>query len=569
MSKELTHKEYTSSFGPTEGSRIRLADTNLIAEIEEDRLTHGDECVFGGGKTLRDGLGQSPHTTSSSGALDWVLSNLVIIDPVQGVVKADIGIKDGKIAGVGKAGNPNTMEGVDPDLVVGAATDVISAEGQIATAGAIDPHVHWDGANIVESAISSGVTTMIGGGTGPATVGITTSGKGNLKTMIQAGDEFPVNIGFYGKGSCSEPEPIEEQLKWGACGLKIHEDWGAMTSVIETCLDVADSQDVHVAIHGDTLNECGFVEDHIEAINGRTIHPFHVEGAGGGHAPDIMEVIAESNMLPSSTNPSMPWSVNTLDEHLDMMMVCHHLSPDIPTDVAFAESRVRAETISAEDVFHDMGAISMMTTDSQGAGRMAEQIQRTWQTAHKMKEKRGQLSKNDSNDNDRIMRYIAKYTINPAIATGIDQYVGSIEKGKMADIVLWDRDAFGLKPDVVIKGGYPISAQMGEGNGSLMKIQPVKSRPQWAAHGRAKNDISVVFSSQSAVDNNIGEKYDIQKDVLPVQGTRGLSKEDMMYNDHCPDNLDIDPDTFEVILDGEVVTTEAVEELPLTQRYMI
>jgi len=570
MARDIDSEEYASLYGPTEGDRLRLADTDLLLEVEEDRLAHGDETVFGGGKTLRDGMGLKPGFTAEDGALDWVVTNVVVLDPMMGVLKADIGIKDGYIAGVGNAGNPETMADVDRKLTVSANTEVISAEGMIATPGAIDIHVHFNSAQLPRHALASGVTTMLGGGVGPSTVGIITSGAWNLEMMMRAAEAWPVNVGFFGKGNSSRPEVIHEQVEAGAIALKIHEDWGATPGVIDTCLEVADETGVQVAIHTDTLNEAGFVENTFDAIDGRTLHAYHVEGAGGGHAPDIIQLVGKEHMLPSSTNPTMPYTDNTFEEHLDMVMVCHHLDPDIPEDVAFAESRVRAETIAAEDVLHDIGAVSMMATDSQAMGRMGELLARTWQTADKMKRQRGPLPQDEGTgaDNHRIRRYIAKYTINPAITAGIDDYVGSLEAGKIADICLWDPAFFGLKPETVIKGGFPAYATMGEANASLMTCEPLKQRPQYGAFGSAKDVTSIQFVSQQAYDAGIEEAYDLSKVVAPIADTRALSTEDFVLNTYSP-TVDVDPETFTVEMDGEQVTSDPASELPLSQRYML
>jgi urease subunit alpha len=570
MARDLAPEEYASLYGPTAGDRLRLADTELIAEVETDHVEHGDETVFGGGKTMRDGMGLKPGFTAEEGALDWVLTNVVIIDPVLGIEKADIGIKDGYIAGVGNAGNPETMNSVNEDLIISANTEVISAEGMIATPGAIDVHVHFNSAQLPQHAIASGVTTMLGGGVGPSTVGIITSGEWNLEMMMRAAEAWPVNTGFYGKGNSSRPEVIHEQVNAGAVALKIHEDWGATPGVIDTCLNVADETGVQVAIHTDTLNESGFVENTFDAIDGRTLHAYHVEGAGGGHAPDIIELVGKEHMLPSSTNPTMPYTDNTFDEHLDMVMVCHHLNPDVPEDVSFAESRVRAETIAAEDVLHDIGAVSMMATDSQAMGRMGELITRTWQTASKMKRQRGPLPQDDGTgaDNHRIKRYIAKYTINPAITAGIDSYVGSLEPGKIADICLWDPAFFGSKPQTVIKGGFPAYSAMGEANASLMTCEPITMRPQYGAFGSAKDVTSVQFVSQQAYDRDIESEYDLSKMVLPINDTRDLTTDDFVLNTYSP-TVDVDPETFTVEMDGDRVTSEAADEVPLGQRYTL
>ncbi|WP_255152244.1 urease subunit alpha [Halorarius halobius] len=568
MTRKIDRSTYADLYGPTTGDRIRLGDTELFAEVERDLRTHGDEAVFGGGKTLRDGLGMAPSVTQKQGALDWVITNATVIDPVVGIVAGDIGIRDGRIVGVGKAGNPDTMDGVD--MVVGPSTDAYPAEGKIATAGALDIHVHWNSAQLHEHALSAGITTMLGGGYGGGATTCTT-GPENIKRFLQAAEEWPVNVGFYGKGNASEPEPLREQVLAGACGLKLHEDWGSMPEAIDTCLEVADKEDVQVCMHTDTLNEAGFVENTFTAVDGRTMHLFHIEGAGGGHAPDIMEMVGESNMLPSSTNPSMPYTVNTFDEHLDMVMVCHHLNPDVPEDVAFAESRVRAETIAAEDVLHDMGAISMMSSDSQAMGRMAEVVSRTWQTASKMRSQRGPLPEDEGTeaDNQRIKRYIAKYTVNPARAAGIDAYVGSIEPGKVADVCLWDPAFFGVKPSMTFKSGFPVHSEMGEANGSLMTCEPVMQRPRAGAVGKAKHGLSLTFVSPAAAEAGIGTEYGLESRVVPVEGARTLSKRDMLHNDYCPDDIEVDPETFAVRVDGESVTCEPVSELPLTQRYML
>ncbi|CCQ37593.1 urease alpha subunit [Natronomonas moolapensis 8.8.11] len=568
MTRELPRSEYTDLFGATEGDRLRLGDTELLAEIERDHTTYGDEAVFGGGKTMRDGMGMQSGVTQAEGALDWVFSNAVVIDPILGIEKGDIGVRNGRIAGVGKAGNPDTMDGVDDDLVVGASTDAVPADGLIATPGGLDIHVHFNSTGLFEHALASGITTMFGGGYGGGAT-TCTPGPENVKRFLQAAEEWPMNVGFYGKGNSSQPDPLYEQIEAGACGLKLHEDWGSTPAVIDTALDVAEETDVQVCIHTDTLNESGFVEKTFDAIDGRAIHTFHIEGAGGGHAPDVLELVGHEHMLPSSTNPSMPYTENTFDEHLDMVMVCHHLNPDVPEDVAFAESRIRAETLAAEDVLHDRGAISMMTSDSQAMGRMAEVIARTWQTADKMKKQRGPLPEDEGTDadNHRIERYVAKYTINPATVAGIDEYVGSLEPGKMADIVLWEPEFFGIKPKYVIKGGFPVYSQMGEANGSLMTCEPVEMRPRAGAAGKAKNALSVSFVSEAAYERGVGDEYGLDAPVRPVRGTRSVRKADMVHNDYCPDDIDIDAQTFEVSIDGEHVTCEPAEEIALAQRY--
>lgn len=558
-------------FGPTVGDKVRLADTDIIIEVEKDFTVYGDECKFGGGKVLRDGMGQSPNTTRAEGALDVVITNALILDH-WGIVKADIGIRDGKIAGIGKAGNPNIMDGVDTDMVVGAATEVIAGEGHIVTAGGIDSHIHFICPQQVEAAIASGVTTMIGGGTGPATgtnATTCTPGEWNIHRMLEAAEEFPVNLGFLGKGNSSFEKPLAEQVEAGAIGLKLHEDWGSTPAAIDTCLRVADAYDVQVAIHTDTLNEAGFVEDTIAAINGRTIHTYHTEGAGGGHAPDIIKIAAEPNVLPSSTNPTRPYTVNTIDEHLDMLMVCHHLDSKVPEDVAFADSRIRAETIAAEDILHDLGVFSMISSDSQAMGRVGEVIIRTWQTADKMKKQRGSLvEESGSNDNFRAKRYIAKYTINPAITHGIGTYVGSIEVGKLADIVLWQPKFFGVKPQLVIKGGMIAYGQMGDANASIPTPQPVVTRPMFGALGRAKFSTCLTFVSAMAFNDDIKSRLGLEKIVLPVTGCRTVSKRQMIHNDKTPE-ITVDPEIYEVKVDGELLTCEPARELSLAQRYFL
>jgi len=566
--RELSAERYVARYGPTEGTRVRLGDTSLFAAVETDLTTPGDEAVFGGGKTLRDGMGMAPGVTAAEGALDWVLTNATVVDPVLGIVKGDIGIKDGHVAGVGKAGNPDTMDGVDPELVVSAATDVYPAEGLIATPGALDIHVHFNSEGLAEHALASGVTTMLGGGYGGGAT-TTTTGPTNIERFLQAAEEWPVNVGFYGKGNSSRPDSLREQVEAGACGLKLHEDWGSTPAAIDCCLSVADEEDVQVCMHTDTLNESGFVEDTFAAIDGRTIHMFHVEGAGGGHAPDILELVGEPNMLPSSTNPSMPFTENTVDEHLDMVMICHHLDDDVPEDVAFAESRIRAETLAAEDVLHDTGAVSVMTSDSQAMGRVAEVICRTWQTADKMKQQRGSLDEDTDHDNARVRRYVAKYTINPAVMAGIDDYVGSLEAGKMADICLWDPAFFGIKPEMVFKGGFPALSAMGEANGSLMTCEPVLQRQRAGAVGKARAANSLAFVSRAAHERGVADEYGLEKEVVPVGGCRSLGKADMRYNDHCPEDVSVDPETFEVRVDGEVVTCEPADEVSLAQRYTL
>lgn len=566
----ISRKEYAQMYGPTKGDGIRLGDTSLVAEIEHDYAVPGDECLHGGGKTLRDGLGLMPGYDSAAGSLDMLISNVVVIDPVLGIVKGDIGIKDGKIVGIGKAGNPHTMDGVHPDLICGAATTVRDGEGLIATAGGIDLHVHFDSAQLVEHAIASGLTTMLGGSLGPITVGIDCGGAWNVGKMLQAAEQWPMNFGFLGRGNTSKPRSIYDQIAGGCVGVKIHEDWGAMPAVIDTALAVADELDFQVQLHTDTLNESGFLEDTMAAVKGRTIHMYHVEGAGGGHAPDMISCVGQMNVLPSSTNPTNPYTVNTFDEHLDMIMVCHHLNPAVPEDVAFAESRIRAQTIAAEDVLHDMGAISGLGSDSQGMGRINEVICRTWQLASKMKDQFGRLSSEATRigDNERIKRYIAKYTINAARTFGIDQYVGSLEKGKLADIVLWRPAFFGIKPELVVKGGFIAWGAMGDSAASLMTCEPLLMRPQWGAFGEAKQPLSACFVNQLAVDGDIAGRLGLKKQILPVRGTRKLNKSHMLHNDVCP-NISVDPQTFQVRIDGKPIGCEPAKVVPLAQRYML
>jgi urease subunit alpha len=566
----IPRAQYSEMFGPTVGDRVRLGDTDLWAEVERDLLVYGDECVFGGGKTLRDGLGTNGSVTAAEGALDFVITGALVIDAVLGIVKADIGIKDGRIVGIGKAGNPDVMDGVDSDLIVGANTDVRSAEGKIVTAGGIDVHVHFDSAGLCEEAISAGVTTMIGGGLGPVTVGICSSGTTNLTRMLQAAEDYPLNFGFLGKGSASSVEPLAEQIRAGAIGLKIHEDWGAMPAVIHASLDAADEFDVQLQIHTDTLNESGFFERTMEAIGGRTIHTYHSEGAGGGHAPDIIRVSGEANCLPSSTNPTNPYTRNTFDEHLDMVMVCHHLSPRIPEDVAFAESRIRRETIAAEDVLHDLGAISVIGSDSQGMGRIGETIARTWQLAAHMKDERGSLPEDDGggNDNQRIKRYVAKYTINAAKMFGIDHQIGSLEPGKLADLVLWDPRFFGIKPELVFKGGFPAWSVMGESNASLMTCEPLRYRPQWGANGPARHATSLTFMAQAAIDAGVPDRIGLRTPAAAPRGTRTLTKRDLVLNDALPE-ISVDPETYRVEVDGELCTCEPMTRVPLGQLYVL
>jgi urease subunit alpha len=564
----MDRRAYAQTYGPTTGDRVRLADTELFIEIECDFTTYGDEVKFGGGKVIRDGMGQSP-ISNADGAVDLVITNAVILD-WWGIVKADVGIKEGKIYKVGKAGNPYIQDNVD--IIIGPGTEIIAGEGSILTAGGIDTHIHFICPQQIEVAIASGITTMIGGGTGPAagtSATTCTPGVWNMYRMLQAADAFPMNIGLLGKGNSSQPQGLVEQVEAGAIGLKLHEDWGTTPAAIDTCLTVADEYDVQVAIHSDTLNEAGFVETTIAAFKGRTIHTYHTEGAGGGHAPDIIKVCGEANVLPSSTNPTRPYTLNTLDEHLDMLMVCHHLSPSIPEDVAFAESRIRRETIAAEDILHDLGAFSMISSDSQAMGRIGETIIRTWQTAHKMKVQRGGLP-NDRQpaDNLRAKRYIAKYTINPAITHGISNYVGSIEPGKIADLCLWKPAFFGVKPETVIKGGMIAWAQMGDANASIPTPQPVQMRPMFGSYGGARTNTAFTFISQIALERNLPQQLQLQKQVLPVSGTRQVSKRDMKLNDALP-RMEVNPETYEVRADGELLTCEPATVLPMAQRYFL
>ncbi|MEN9869944.1 MAG: hypothetical protein RLZZ171_927 [Cyanobacteriota bacterium] len=569
MSYFMDRRAYANTFGPTVGDRVRLADTELLIEVERDYTTYGDEVKFGGGKVIRDGMGQSP-ISRQDGAVDLVITNALILD-WWGIVKADIGIKDGRIQAIGKAGNPHIQDGVD--IIIGAATEVVAGEGHIVTAGGIDSHIHFICPQQISTAIASGITTMIGGGTGPATgtnATTCTPGAWNLRIMLQAADAFPMNLGFLGKGNSSKPEGLVEQIKAGAMGLKLHEDWGTTPAAIDTCLSVADEYDVQVAIHTDTLNEAGFVENTIAAFKDRVIHTYHTEGAGGGHAPDIIKVCGLSNVLPSSTNPTRPFTVNTLEEHLDMLMVCHHLDQNIPEDVAFAESRIRQETIAAEDILHDLGAFSAISSDSQAMGRVGETIIRTWQTAHKMKIQRGILSSPTPEvaDNFRAKRYIAKYTINPAIMHGIAEQVGSLEVGKLADICLWKPAMFGVKPEIVIKGGAIAWAQMGDPNASIPTPQPVYMRPMFGSFGGATASTSLTFISQVALDLGIPEQFGLKTSAVAVSNTRQLSKADMKLNDATPE-IEVNPETYEVRADGELLTCEPAKSLPMTQRYFL
>ncbi|MEH2379619.1 MAG: urease subunit alpha [Nostoc sp.] len=570
MPYRMDRRAYAETYGPTVGDRIRLADTELFIEVEQDFTTYGDEVKFGGGKVIRDGMGQSP-ISNADGAVDLVITNALILD-WWGIVKADIGIKDGKIFKIGKAGNPYIQNNVD--IIIGPGTEALAGEGMILTAGGIDAHIHFICPQQIEVAIASGITTMIGGGTGPATgtnATTCTPGPWNIYRMLQAADAFPVNLGFLGKGNASQPQGLVEQVAAGAMGLKLHEDWGTTPAAIDTCLSVADDYDVQVAIHTDTLNEAGFVEDTIAAFKNRTIHTYHTEGAGGGHAPDIIKVCGQANVLPSSTNPTRPYTVNTLDEHLDMLMVCHHLDPAIAEDVAFAESRIRRETIAAEDILHDLGAFSMISSDSQAMGRVGEVIIRTWQTSHKMKVQRGTLNPQGTEqkaDNFRAKRYVAKYTINPAIAHGIAQYVGSVEEGKLADLCLWRSAFFGVKPEIVIKGGMIAWAQMGDANASIPTPQPVYMRPMFGSFAGARHATSLTFVSQAALEKEIPSQLGLQKAAVAVSGTRQLSKRDMKLNDALP-HIEVDPETYEVRADGELLICEPATVLPMAQRYFL
>ena len=568
MTTSLSRAAYADMFGPTTGDRVRLADTSLMIEIEKDFTTYGEEVKFGGGKVIRDGMGQS-QISNAKGAVDTVITNAVIIDH-WGIVKADIGLKEGKIFAIGKAGNPDIQNGVT--IIIGPGTEIIAGEGKILTAGGFDTHIHFICPQQIEEALMSGVTSLLGGGTGPAAgtnATTCTPGPWHMGRMIQAADAFPVNLGFTGKGNASRPEALNEMVEAGACALKLHEDWGTTPAAIDCCLSVADAQDVQVMIHTDTLNESGFVEDTIAAFKGRTIHAFHTEGAGGGHAPDIIKVAGLKNVLPSSTNPTRPFTINTLDEHLDMLMVCHHLDSSIPEDLAFAESRIRRETIAAEDILHDMGALSMMSSDSQAMGRLGEVIMRTWQTADKMKKQRGSLKGDSRADNHRVKRYIAKYTINPAITHGVSRHIGSVEVGKLADLVLWSPAFFGVKPDMIIKAGSIIAAPMGDPNASIPTPQPVHYRPMFAAFGKSLTASSLVFVSQAATQNHLRERLGVEKQFVAVENVRdGISKKAMIHNDATPD-ITVDPETYAVIADGELLVCEPASELPMAQRYFL
>ena len=571
MTLRMTRRQYADLYGPTAGDRVRLADTDLLIRIERDLTVPGEEAKFGGGKVIRDGMGQSARATRSDATLDTVITNAVIVDH-WGIVKADIGIRDGRIVAIGKAGNPDLMAGVTSGMVIGAATEVIAGEGKIVTAGGLDSHIHFICPQIVTEAVSAGLTTLLGGGTGPATGTAATTctpGEWNIHRMLEAAEEFPVNLGFLGKGNASAPDPLREQIAAGAIGLKLHEDWGTTPAAIDCALGVAEEYDVQVAIHTDTLNEAGFVEDSIRAFKGRTIHTYHTEGAGGGHAPDILRVCGEPNCLPSSTNPTMPFTVNTMDEHLDMLMVCHHLNPRIPEDLAFAESRIRAETIAAEDILHDLGAISMMSSDSQAMGRIGEVIIRTWQTADKMKKQRGPLpGETPGDDNVRVKRYVAKYTINPAIAHGLAEHIGSVEVGKLADLVVWKPAFFGVKPELIVKGGLIGWAAMGDPNASIPTPQPVLYRPMFGALGRARASTAVTFVSAAALAGDVARRLGLARKAVAVRGCRRIGKRDMVHNSAVP-RIDVDAETYEVRADDELLTCEPARVLPMAQRYFL
>lgn len=572
MSLHINRIKYANMYGPTTGDKVRLGDTELFIEIEKDFTVYGDEAKFGGGKTIRDGMAQSARATRNKGVLDLVITSVMIIDH-WGIVKADIGIKDGKIVGIGKAGNPDTMDGVDANMIIGASTEVHGGAGLIATAGGIDTHIHFICPQQIDHALYSGITTMIGGGTGPAdgtNATTVTPGAWNIQKMLEAADAFPMNLGFLGKGNCAALPPLEEQIAAGALGLKIHEDWGSTPAVIDASLRIADQYDVQVAIHTDTLNEAGFLEDTINAINGRTIHTYHTEGAGGGHAPDIIKAAMYQYILPSSTNPTRPFTINTIDEHLDMLMVCHHLDKSVPEDVSFADSRIRPETIAAEDILHDMGVFSMMSSDSQAMGRVSEVIIRTWQTAHKMKVQRGALPEDNGkgNDNYRVKRYVSKYTINPAITHGISSYVGSLEAGKLADLVLWKPALFGAKPEMIIKGGMIIASRMGDPNASIPTPQPVIYRYMFGAYGKALHTTCATFVSKLSLERNIVQQYGLQKMIVPVMNCRSITKKDMIHNNATP-VIEVNPENYEVTVDGNPVTCEPIAVAPLAQRYFL
>src|ERR1700736_801900 len=573
MTLKIPRRTYADLYGPTKGDRIRLADTDLLIEIEKDFTHYGDEIPFGGGKVIRDGMGQSSNALREvkNGVLDLVITNAVIVDH-WGIVKADIGVKNGRIVKIGKAGNPDTMDGIDSELVVGTGTEVIAGGNLIVTAGGVDSHIHFISPQQVYEALSNGITTMIGGGTGPATGTAATTctpGAWNLARMLQAAEAWPVNFGFLGKGNAAAKAPLAEQIEAGACGLKLHEDWGTTPAAIDACLKVADEFDVQVAIHTDTINEAGFLEATVAAIAGRAIHTYHTEGAGGGHAPDIIAIPSHANILPSSTKPTRPYTVNTIAEHLDMLMVCHHLNPLVPEDVAFAESRIRPETIAAEDILHDMGVLSMLSSDSQAMGRIGEVVIRTWQTAHKMKEQRGPLAEDSGrNDNHRVKRYLAKYTINPAITHGMAGEIGSIEPGKLADLVLWKPAFFGVKPEMVVKGGFIAWSAMGDPNASIPTPQPVLYRPMFGSFGAATAATSVTFVSQAAVSAGVPQKLGLHQQIAAVENCRRIGKKDMVHNSATP-RIEVDPETYEVRVDGELITCEPARVLPLAQRYFL
>ncbi|MCY8008653.1 urease subunit alpha [Bacillus haynesii] len=569
MSFKMPRKQYAEMYGPTTGDSIRLADTDLLIQIEKDYTTYGDEVVFGGGKVIRDGMGQHPLATRGEGIADVVITNAVILD-YTGIYKADIGIRDGKIAGIGKAGNPLIMDNVD--IVIGAGTEIIAAEGMIVTPGGIDAHVHFINPEQIRTALASGLTTLIGGGTGPAAgskATTVTPGEWHMHRMLEAAEGMPINVGFTGKGQAASEDPLVEQIRAGAIGLKVHEDWGATASAIDHALSVADKYDVQVALHADTLNEGGFMENTMAAIKNRVIHMYHTEGAGGGHAPDLIKSASFNNVLPSSTNPTLPYTVNTVDEHLDMLMVCHHLNPSIPEDLAFADSRIRRETIAAEDILQDMGVFSMTSSDAQAMGRIGEVILRTWQVADKMKKQRGTIvGDNEFSDNNRVKRYVAKYTINPAITHGISEYVGSIEIGKMADLVVWNPAFFGVKPEMVMKSGFVAESLMGDANASIPTPQPVIYRPMYGQYGSALSSTSITFISQAAFDDKVHEKLGLQKIILPVRGIRTLTKKDMKLNCETPE-ITVDPQTYEVKVNGHLITCDPVDKVPMGQRYFL
>ncbi|MEH6947621.1 urease subunit alpha [Bacillus sp. JJ634] len=569
MSFKMTRKQYAQMYGPTTGDSIRLADTDLIIQIEKDYTTYGEEVVFGGGKVIRDGMGQHPLVTRGDGIPDVVITNAVILD-YTGIYKADIGIRDGKIAAIGKAGNPLVMDGVD--IVIGASTEVIAGEGMIVTAGGIDTHVHFINPAQIDVALTAGLTTLIGGGTGPTSgsrATTVTPGEWNIHRMLQAAEGMPINVGFTGKGQAATEEPLAEQVRAGVIGLKVHEDWGATASAIDHALRVADQYDVQVALHADTLNEGGFVENTMAAIKDRVIHMYHTEGAGGGHAPDLIKSASFMNVLPSSTNPTLPYTVNTIDEHLDMLMVCHHLNPSVPEDIAFADSRIRRETIAAEDILQDMGVFSMVSSDAQAMGRVGEVILRTWQTADKMKKQRGALQgDSELSDNNRVKRFVAKYTINPAITHGISNHVGSVEVGKIADLVIWSPAFFGVKPELVLKNGFIVQSLMGDANASIPTPQPIIYRPMYASQGKALSKSSITFISQAAFDDKVQEKLGLEKIILPVHGIRKLTKKDMKLNSETPE-ITVDPQTYEVRVNGELITCDPVDKVPMGQRYFL